>query len=74
MNVTKELKLVLGRKENIEGKGENAVYQHFLLFPQCFQNASFTEVLKVKSCGKGLIYLQRYNVRRRYYCLYCIRV
>ena len=23
--------------ENIEGKGENAGNQHFLLFPQCFQ-------------------------------------
>ena len=23
--------------ENIVGKGENAGYQHFLLFPQCFQ-------------------------------------
>ena len=23
------------------GKGENAGYQHFLLFPQCFQSASF---------------------------------
>ena len=23
--------------ENIEGKGENAGYQHFLLFPRCFQ-------------------------------------
>ena len=22
--------------ENIVGKGENAGYQHFLLFPQCF--------------------------------------
>ena len=22
--------------ENIAGKGENAGYQHFLLFPQCF--------------------------------------
>ena len=22
--------------ENIEGKGENAGYQHFLLFQQCF--------------------------------------
>ena len=22
--------------KNIEGKGENAGYQHFLLFPQCF--------------------------------------
>ena len=28
----------LGKKpfENIEGKGENAGYQHFLIFPQCF--------------------------------------
>ena len=24
--------------ENIVGKGKNAGYQHFLLFPQCFQN------------------------------------
>ena len=23
--------------ENIVGKGENAGYQHFLLFPRCFQ-------------------------------------
>ena len=27
--------------EKIVGKGENAGYQHFLLFPQCFQKASF---------------------------------
>ena len=26
-------------KENIVGKGENAVYHHFLLFLQCFQTA-----------------------------------
>ena len=25
--------------ENIVGKGENAGYQHFLLFPQCFQHS-----------------------------------
>ena len=33
--------------ENIVGKGENTVYQHFLLFPQCFQKASVTGSLKV---------------------------
>ena len=33
--------------ENIVGKGENAGYQHFLLFPQCFQKASFPASLKV---------------------------
>ena len=33
----KKCKLASGRVENIVGKGENAVYQHFLLFLQCFQ-------------------------------------
>ena len=37
----------LGGAENIVGKGENSVYQHFLIFPQCFQKASFTRSLKV---------------------------
>ena len=41
------MKFVLGRVENIAGKGENAEYQHFLLFPQCFQKLSSPEVLKV---------------------------
>ena len=27
---------VFDRVENAEGKGENADYQHFLPFPQCF--------------------------------------
>ena len=33
--------------ENIVGKGENAGYQHFFLFPQCFHKASFLGSLKV---------------------------
>ena len=33
INVTEKLKFVLGRVENILGKGENAGYQHFLFFP-----------------------------------------
>ena len=40
--MTEILKFVLGRVENIVGKGENAGYKHFLLFPQCFQKASFS--------------------------------
>ena len=32
--------------ENIAGKGENAGYQHFLLFPQCFERASFQDMSK----------------------------
>ena len=39
--------------ENIVAKGENAGYQHFLLFLQCFEKLSFPEVLKVGLCGKG---------------------
>ena len=41
INLTQNFKFVLERIENIAGKGENAGYQHFLLFPQCFQRASF---------------------------------
>ena len=33
--------------ENSVGNGENAGYQHFLLFPQCFQEASPLGSLKV---------------------------
>ena len=31
---------VYDRTVHIVGKGENGVYQHFILFPQCFQRAS----------------------------------
>ena len=50
INVTKELKFVLGREENVVRKGENAGYQHFLLFPQCFQKPSSCRVLKSWDC------------------------
>ena len=47
INATEKWTFVLGRAENIVGKGENAGYQHFLLFPQCFQKASDTGSLEV---------------------------
>ena len=34
---------VYDRIENIVEKGENAGYQHFLLFPQCFQKATISD-------------------------------
>ena len=34
INVIHTLKFVFGRVEDIVGKGENAGYQHFFLFPQ----------------------------------------
>ena len=46
-NVTQNIKVVFHRLENIVGKEENAGYQHFLLFPQCFQNAFSSSASKV---------------------------
>ena len=43
--MTEKYKFTLERVENSVGKGENAGYQHFLLFPQCFQKASSFESL-----------------------------
>ena len=47
MYVTQQLKFVLGRKENIVVKGENAGHQHFLLFSQCFQRSFVLGSLKI---------------------------
>ena len=39
------------RVKNIVGKGENAGYQHFLLFPQCFQkDFSWIFLYKSRDC------------------------
>ena len=46
INVTEKWKFILGRTENIVGKGENAGYQHFLLFPLCFPEGFFFKVFK----------------------------
>ena len=35
------------------GNGEIADYQHFLLFPQCFQRTSFSGSLRHDCVGKG---------------------
>ena len=37
---------VFDRVRNIMGKGQNAGYLHFLLFPQWFEKASFPDVSK----------------------------
>ena len=47
LKVVKMMIYVFDRVENIAGKGENAAYQHFLLFPQCFQKPSCPRSLKV---------------------------
>ena len=48
INATLQQMFFLGWVENIVGKGENAGYQHFLFFSQCFQKASFSGLLKVR--------------------------
>ena len=48
--MNKKFNFVLGRVENIAGKGENAGYQYFLLFPQCFQKGLFSKVIKHWDC------------------------
>ena len=49
-DVNENLKCALRTVENIVGKGENAGNQHFLLYPQCFQKASFLGVIKNVDC------------------------
>ena len=45
INVSEKLKFVFDRVENIVGKGENAGYQHFLLF-----HSVFKRLLKSRDC------------------------
>ena len=50
LNVAQNVKVVFHKIEDIVGKEENAGYQHFLLFPQCFQedfSSSRSEVVIV---------------------------
>ena len=46
-NEAEKLKFVFRGVKNMVGKGENAGYQHFLLFQPCFQKASILGSLKV---------------------------
>ena len=41
-DITEMVQFFPDQVENIVGKGENAGYQHFLLFPRCFQKAFFS--------------------------------
>ena len=50
---------LFNKVENIVGKGKNAGYQHFLLFPQFFQEAYFSGSLNV-----GIVW-ERVNTQSR---------
>ena len=45
LNISKTVVSLCDREENTVGKEENAGYQHFLLFPQCFFKAFFFRVV-----------------------------
>ena len=50
-----KLKFMWERVENIVGKGKNTGYQHFLLFPLCFQKLLFQRCQNWELYGKELI-------------------
>ena len=47
LNVDEMTISLFDREENSVGKGENAGYQHFLLFPRCFSKPTSLGSLKV---------------------------
>ena len=49
-NIDKMTISLLDKLENTVGKGENAGYQHFLLFPTVFSKAFFFRVVKSRDC------------------------
>ena len=49
-NLTEKFRFGLGRVQNIVGKGENAGYQHFLLFPTMFSKGAYSRVIKIRDC------------------------
>ena len=48
IKILKMMIFVFDKVEITVGKGENAGYQHFLLFTQCFQKAFYSGWLKVR--------------------------
>ena len=53
LTLAQMVQIFIDRLENNVGKGENAGYQHFLLFPQCFQKAYFLGWLSQESVVTG---------------------
>ena len=50
VNIAEIIISLSNRVENIVGKGENAGFQHFLIFPQCFQKPLFFRVFESQDC------------------------
>ena len=55
IHLTQKMEMVFERLDNTVGKGENVVYQHFLLFLHVFLKGFFLWVVKTEElCGKWL--------------------
>ena len=54
------MKCAFCREENIEGKGGNAGYQHFLLFLQCFEKLSWSHE-NPGMFSKGLFFTLKFH-------------
>ena len=69
LNVAGMMIYLFDRVEDIVGKGENAGYQHFLLFPQCFQKDFFSKGCKISGYQvKGSPTFLKFHITFRY-CL-----
>ena len=62
----KRYNFLFDRVENIVGKGENAGYQHFLLFLQCLQKTAFTEPLKGLLCQMHHLLAEELSINSDY--------
>ena len=50
VNMSKKFQFMVGRVENIVGKGENASYQHFSPFPTMILKGFFLKNVKSRDC------------------------
>ena len=71
LNITQKVTVVCHRIENIVGKEENAGYQHFLLFTQCFSKGFLLQCIRSRHCVvKGLFSpVQKFVIRHFYFQL-----
>ena len=60
LDVAKMTNSLFNTAENAVGKGENAGYQHFLLFQQCFLKLSLG-LLKLGWCCNGLTNIKNFK-------------
>ena len=64
------VEFIFVRVENIVGKGENAGYQHFLLFPQCLQKAALKAVKICDCLVKGYNKKKKKKKKKKKMCLW----